>query len=69
MIQVLSNSRLTQTPLGQKELVDIIADQAELDHPFDPEERSQVDRIIHCTYCALPYFSVSVAQYTSELYL
>lgn len=45
--------------MGQKELVDIIADQAELDQPFDPEDKSQIDRIIHCTYCALPYFNVS----------
>ncbi|XKL64423.1 hypothetical protein PGB90_004509 [Kerria lacca] len=57
LIHILSNSRLTQTPLGQKELVDIIADQAELDQPFDPEDKSQIDRIIHCTYCALPYFN------------
>lgn len=56
LIHILSNSRLTQTPLGQKELVDIVADQAELDHPFDPEDKSQIDRIIQCTYCALPYF-------------
>lgn len=58
LIHILSNSRLTQTPLGQKELVDIVADQAELDHPFDPEDKSQIDRIIQCTYCALPYFGV-----------
>ncbi|XP_065201721.1 apoptosis inhibitor 5-like isoform X2 [Planococcus citri] len=56
LMHILSCSRLSQTPLGQKELVDIIADQAELDHPFDPQDESQVDRIIHCSYCALPYF-------------
>ena len=60
LIYVLSNSRLTQSPLGQKDLVDIIADQAELDHPFDPEDHSQIDRLIHCTYCAIPYVGVSI---------
>lgn len=66
-MHVLSCSRLRQTPLGQKELVDIIADQAELDHPFDPRDESQVDRIIHCTYCALPYFHVGL-NYLNRLY-
>ncbi|XP_065225199.1 apoptosis inhibitor 5-like [Planococcus citri] len=58
LMHILSCSRLSQTPLGQKELLDIISDQAELDHSFDPQDESQVDRIIHCTNCALPYFRV-----------
>lgn len=48
-----------QTPLGQKQLVDIIADQAEIEHRFDPQDQQQIDRVLHCTYCALPFFGVS----------
>lgn len=62
LMHILSCSRLSHTPLGQKELVDIIIDQAELNQPFDPQDESQVDRIIHCTHCALPYFQVNVIE-------
>lgn len=58
LMHVLGATRLSETATGQRELTDIIAEQAELDHPFDPRDESQIDRIIHCTHCAIPYFSV-----------
>lgn len=69
LMHVLGATRLSETATGQRELTDIIAEQAELDHPFDPRDESQIDRIIHCTHCAIPYFSAHVTSNRFVIFL
>jgi len=61
-MELLSTTKLGKTISGQKQLVDIVAEQAELDKPFNPRdpENDNVDRLLHCVKYALPYFSVSL---------
>lgn len=62
MMEILGWSRLGQTVSGQQELVDLVAEQADIGEPFDtrdPEIENVVDRLIQCVKHALPYFSVS----------
>lgn len=49
---------------GQQELVQIAAEQAELDQDFDPldKENNQTDRLITCIKLTLPLFSVSISK-------
>jgi hypothetical protein len=56
---VLGETRLGVSISGHAELVNLVAEQAELDQPFGTPEPENVDRLIACTRHALPYFSVS----------
>lgn len=59
LMELLNGTRLGKTISGQKELVDIAADQAELDQPFNPSDpdNESYDRLVNCVKHALPYFS------------
>ncbi|KAK3923937.1 Apoptosis inhibitor 5 [Frankliniella fusca] len=59
LMELLNATRLGKTVSGQKELVDIAAEQAELDQPFNPSdpENESFDRLVNCVKHALPYFS------------
>lgn len=61
-MELLGWTALAHTVSGQQELVDIVADQAEINQNFDPKdpENDNVDRLIQCVKHALPYFSVIV---------
>ncbi|KAJ8952433.1 hypothetical protein NQ318_014525 [Aromia moschata] len=56
----LTASKLSKTIAGQKELVDLVADRAEIDRDFDPLEEAATDRIIMCVECVLPIFNANV---------
>jgi hypothetical protein len=60
LMELLGWTRLGHTVSGQQELVDIVAEQAEINQNFDPKdiENDNVDRLIQCVKHALPYFSV-----------
>jgi hypothetical protein len=60
IMELLGWTRLGHTVSGQQELVDIVAEQAEINQNFDPKdvENDNVDRLIQCVKHALPYFSV-----------
>jgi len=62
LMELLGWTVLGHTVSGQQELVDIVADQAEINQNFDPKdpENDNVDRLIQCVKHALPYFSVIV---------
>jgi len=62
LMELLGWTALGRTVSGQQELVDIVADQAEINQSFDPKdpENDNVDRLIQCVKHALPYFSVIV---------
>lgn len=58
IMELLTWSRLGKTPLGRKELVQIVAALAFSPDDWHPEDPEYVDRIIQCTQHALPLFSV-----------
>lgn len=63
LMELLGTTRLGKTLSGHQELVDLVAEQVELDQPFNPaadEEAELLDRLINCVRHALPYFSVSL---------
>ncbi|XP_047003170.1 apoptosis inhibitor 5 [Schistocerca americana] len=63
IMELLGWSRLSQTVSGQQELVDLVAEQADIGQPFDPHDpeiENVVDRLIQCVRHALPYFSSQV---------
>lgn len=64
LFPLLISTRLGNTLTGQQELIQIAADQAELDQDFDPLdiENNQTDRLITTIKLALPLFSVSHLQ-------
>ncbi|XP_023013648.1 apoptosis inhibitor cassowary [Leptinotarsa decemlineata] len=62
VLPFLASSKLTKTIAGQQELVNLIAERAEIDKDFDPlDEGSQnADKIMMCVEHALPFFSANV---------
>lgn len=60
IMDLLTWSRLGKTPLGKKELVQIVAALAFSPDDWHPEDPEYVDRIIQCTQHALPLFSVCI---------
>lgn len=62
LMELLGWTRLGHIVSGQQELVDIVAEQAEINQNFDPKdvENDNVDRLIQCVKHALPYFSSQV---------
>lgn len=59
LMELLNATRLGKTVSGQKELVDIAAEQAELGSSFNPSDpdNESFDRLVNCVKHALPYFS------------
>lgn len=60
IMDLLTWTRLGKTPLGKKELVQIVAALAFSPDDWHPEDSDCVDRIIQCCQHALPMFSVSI---------
>nr|CAI5839449.1 unnamed protein product [Callosobruchus analis] len=58
----LTASKLTKTLAGQQELVNLIAEKAEIDGTFDPlEENGQnVNRVMMCVDFVLPLFNANI---------
>ncbi|XP_014213934.1 apoptosis inhibitor 5 [Copidosoma floridanum] len=60
IMEMLSWTRLGSTVNGQKELVEITIEQAQLSVPFKHTDLEQCSRLIQCIKHALPYFSSQV---------
>ncbi|KAL0272798.1 UNVERIFIED_CONTAM: hypothetical protein PYX00_005636 [Menopon gallinae] len=63
LMELLGSTRIGKTMSGHQEMVDLVAEQVELDHPFSPgadEEAELLDRLINCVRHALPYFSSQI---------
>lgn len=63
LMELLGTTKLGKTISGHQELVDLVAEQVELDQPFNPgadEEAELLDRLINCVRHALPYFSSQI---------
>ncbi|XP_075235301.1 apoptosis inhibitor cassowary [Lycorma delicatula] len=60
LMDLLAWTRLGQSTAGQKEIVEIVAEQAELESEFIPTDEDHVDRLIHSVRHALPYFSAHI---------
>ncbi|EEB10656.1 Apoptosis inhibitor, putative [Pediculus humanus corporis] len=64
LMELLGSTKLGKSISGHQELVDLVAEQVELDHPFSPgadEESELLDRLINCVRHALPYFSSQIS--------
>lgn len=59
IMELLTWSRLGKTPLGKKELVQLIAAIAFSPDDWHPEDPEYIDRIVQCSMHALPLFTVS----------
>lgn len=62
LMSYLVSTKFANNFTGMQEIVDIAAEQAELDQDFDPsdEECNNADRFITCTRFVLPFFSVKI---------
>ncbi|XP_050525600.1 apoptosis inhibitor 5 [Daktulosphaira vitifoliae] len=60
LMTILSSTHLISTPDGQKELVELLANTAELDQFFNPKDVDQVNRFITCLDFAIPFFSAHI---------
>lgn len=60
LMTILSSTHLISTPDGQKELVELLANTAELDQFFNPKDLDQVNRFITCLDFSIPFFSVNI---------
>jgi hypothetical protein len=59
VMDLLGSTHLAKSVVGQRELVEIVAEQVELSQPYNPADDEQVDKLLHGLKRALPYFSVS----------
>lgn len=60
VVPFLTTSKLAKTITGQQDLVNLVADRAEIDRDFDPsdEDNLNCDRIIMCVETILNLFNV-----------
>lgn len=68
LMTILSSTHLINTPDGQRELVELLANTAELDQFFNPKDVDQVNRFITCLDFAIPFFSVNIDYFISYIY-
>lgn len=68
MMDLLGNTHLAKSVAGQKELIEIVAEQVELSQPYNPADEEQVDKLLHGLKRALPFFSVSTNCQTANFY-
>lgn len=59
-MSILSGLKMARLVPGQRMLVDIVAEQAELDKEFEHSEADSIDRLVQCIKQAQPYFSSQV---------
>lgn len=58
-MKILSGLKSLQTVSGRQQLVELVAEQADLEQAFSPSDPDCVDRLLQCTRQAVPLFSVS----------
>lgn len=59
-MKILSGLKSLQTVSGRQQLVELVAEQADLEQTFNPSDPDCVDRLLQCTRQAVPLFSVSM---------
>ncbi|GCB74211.1 hypothetical protein scyTo_0003299 [Scyliorhinus torazame] len=59
-MKVLSSLKNLQTVSGRQQLVELVAEQADLEQVFNPADPDSVDRLLQCTRQAVPLFSKNV---------
>lgn len=59
-MKILSGLKSLQTVSGRQQLVELVAEQADLEQTFNPSDPDCVDRLLQCTRQAVPLFSVSI---------
>lgn len=59
-MKILSGLKSLQTVSGRQQLVELVAEQADLEQTFNPSDTDCVDRLLQCTRQAVPLFSVCV---------
>uniref|UniRef100_A0A8C2RKU8 Apoptosis inhibitor 5 n=1 Tax=Capra hircus TaxID=9925 RepID=A0A8C2RKU8_CAPHI len=57
-MKILSGLKSLQTVSGRQQLVELVAEQADLEQTFNPSDPDCVDRLLQCTRQAVPLFSV-----------
>jgi hypothetical protein len=67
-MKILSGLKSLQTVSGRQQLVELVAEQADLEQTFNPSDPDCVDRLLQCTRQAVPLFSVSSLFYTHSWY-
>ncbi|XP_054262200.1 apoptosis inhibitor 5-like isoform X1 [Macrosteles quadrilineatus] len=60
VMDLLGLTHLAKSVVGQRELVEIVAEQVELSQPYNPADEEQVDKLLHGLKRALPFFSAQV---------
>ncbi|XP_071809643.1 apoptosis inhibitor 5-like [Asterias amurensis] len=68
-MQLLSKMSAMQTETGRQQMVDLVAEQADIKSPFQPEDPDCVDRLIQCVREALHFFSLTVASTKFMVYM
>lgn len=59
-MKILSGLKSLQTVSGRQQLVELVAEQADLEQTFNPSDPDCVDRLLQCTRQAVPLFSVCI---------
>uniref|UniRef100_A0A8C3B434 Apoptosis inhibitor 5 n=1 Tax=Cairina moschata TaxID=8855 RepID=A0A8C3B434_CAIMO len=59
-MKILSGLKSLQTVSGRQQLVELVAEQADLEQTFNPTDPDCVDRLLQCTRQAVPLFSKNV---------
>lgn len=59
-MKILSGLKSLQTVSGRQQLVELVAEQADLEQTFNPADPDCVDRLLQCTRQAVPLFSVCI---------
>uniref|UniRef100_A0A1B6EI71 Apoptosis inhibitor 5/fibroblast growth factor 2-interacting factor 2 n=1 Tax=Cuerna arida TaxID=1464854 RepID=A0A1B6EI71_9HEMI len=69
MMDLLGGTHLAKTVAGQKDLIEIVAEQVELSQPYNPADEEQTDKLVHGLKRALPFFSSQVDSQKFVVYL
>lgn len=67
-MKILSGLKSLQTVSGRQQLVELVAEQADLEQTFNPSDPDCVDRLLQCTRQAVPLFSVSSMFYMAGVW-
>lgn len=67
-MKILSGLKSLQTVSGRQQLVELVAEQADLEQTFNPSDPDCVDRLLQCTRQAVPLFSVSSMFYIAGVW-
>ncbi|XP_054281338.1 apoptosis inhibitor 5-like [Macrosteles quadrilineatus] len=60
VMDLLGLTHLAKSVVGQRELVEIVAEQVQLSQLYNPADKEQVDKLLHGLKRALPFFSAQV---------